>query len=102
MAHYIVRARLKAERAKELRKRLQDGSIEAIRPFGRGLADALRQARRDPGSGESMWEEQCFCTPPLAAERPAVLDDYFDDIITEQVSAGEGWTRIETLPSLWS
>lgn len=101
MAHYIVRARLKSERATELRERLQDGAFDAIRPFGRGLSDALARARRDPDTGEAVWEEQCYCNPPLAAERVAVLDRYFDHIVTEEVAFGDGWRRIQHLPALW-
>lgn len=101
MAHYIVRARLKPELAAELRSRLETDEIDGIRPFGRGLADGLRRARRDPDTGEVLWEEQCFCTPPLAAERVAVLDKYFDAIATEEVNRGEGWGRLESLPALW-
>lgn len=101
VAHYLVRARLKPERAEELQEKLKAGAFETIRPFGRGLSDSLRRARKDPKSGEAVWEEQCFCSPPLAMERPAVLDDYFDDITTEEVSSGEGWKRISDLPELW-
>ena|SRR5690625_3065871 len=101
MAHYIVRARLKSERAEELKERLESGAFDDIRPFGRTLSQALRRAHRDPDTGETVWEEQCFCSPPLAAERVAVLDRYFDDITTDEVHAGEGWRRIEHLPRLW-
>src|SRR5690625_1133500 len=101
MAHYVVRARLRPERTEELRQRLQARAFETIRPFGRGLSNSLKQARIDPQTDETVWEVQCFCTPPLAAERPAVLDRYFEDIKTETVAEGEGWRRIETLPALW-
>lgn len=101
MAHYLVRGRLKPERSQELKEKLDAGAFETIRPFGRGLSDSLRRARLDPESGEAVWEEECFCSPPLAAERPAVLDAYFEGIATEEVAAGEGWRRIESLPSLW-
>ncbi len=40
-------------------------------------------------------------SPPLAMERAAVLDHYFEDLRLERVSAGEGWRRIAGLPSLW-
>ena len=96
-----MRARLKPGRTAELRKKLETGAFESLRPFGRELSSALRRARRDPETGEAVWEEQCFCSPPLAMERPAVLDHYFDDIRTEAVAPGQGWRRIEGLPKLW-
>lgn len=102
MAHYLVRARLKSERAQELRRRLEEKAFESIKPFGRGLSRALENARHDPKTGEVIWEEQCFCSPPLAAERVAVLDRYFDDIETKDVASGEGWRGIEELPPLWN
>lgn len=101
MAHYIVRARLKPHLAEELKKKLDAGELRSIRPFGRGLSDALERARRDPETSQAVWEEQCFCSPPLAMERKEVLDNYFEEISTQQVAEGEGWRQIEDLPSLW-
>lgn len=101
MAHYVVRARLKPERRDELREKLAQGAFVNVRPFGRGLSKALERAHLDPDTGEAVWEEQCFCTPPLAAEKPAILDRYFDDIETEEVDEGAGWKRLAALPSLW-
>ncbi len=43
-----------------------------------------------------------YCSPPLAMERAAVLDSYFDDIQVEAVKAGEGWSRIQEMPRLFS
>ena len=50
--------------------------------------------------GIATWEEEDYCSPPLAEERAAVLDNYFDQISVERVDAGEGWKRIEALPKL--
>ena len=36
--------------------------------------------------------------PPLAMERAAVLDRYFDEITVERVARDEGWARVATLP----
>src|SRR5215510_13134589 len=58
------------------------------------LAHSLKEARTQP-DGTAVWEEEDYCSPPLAEERPAVLDTYFDEIKVEQVNAGEGWKRIE-------
>jgi len=101
MAYYLVRARLKPELAPELRARLDRGAFRPLRPFGRALTHALVTARRDPATGEAVWEEEDYCSPPLAMERAAVLDRYFDDLRTERVREGEGWRRIAALPSLW-
>lgn len=102
MAHYLVRARLKPELAAELRARLDRGEFRAMRPFGQALTRALENARWDPRTGEAVWEEEDYCSPPLAMEREAVLDRYVEDLRTERVRAGEGWERIAGLPSLWA
>lgn len=99
MAYYLVKAKLKTELAPQLRARLDSGEIRAMRPFGLALHDGLDHARRD---GEwSVWEEEDYCSPPLAMERAAVLDTYFEDLRVEVVKPDTGWARIEQLPSLW-
>lgn len=99
MAHYLVTARADGDLA-ELRSRLERGEIRVMRPFGTALDTALHGARLQ-SDGSVIWEEQDYCDPPLAMERSAVLDRYFRDIATERVAAGEGWSRIAHLPSLW-
>lgn len=101
MAHYLVRAQPDHERLPDLREKLQSGDVERLSPFGAELDDALRRARLDPKDGSAVWEEEDYCSPPLKEERAAVLNEYFDDITTEEVPAEEGWERIEDLPSLW-
>lgn len=101
MTHYLVRARPDHEALPDLREQLVEGEVEALDPFGRELDQALRRARLDPRTGEAVWEEEDHCTPPLAMERDAVLDAYFDGIEVEEVDPGEGWEAIEALPSLW-
>ncbi|WP_245549690.1 hypothetical protein [Natronococcus occultus] len=68
------------DRLVELRERLDTGEIEAMDPFGRAMTRALEDARFDPASGEAVWIEEDYCSPPLAMERTEVLDDYFEDI----------------------
>lgn len=99
MAHYIVRAKPKPERLPELHQRLRENAFVNLRPFGKALTHSLNQARLQ-SDGIAIWEEEDYCSPPLAQERAAVLDTYFDDITVEPVNVGEGWTRIETLPKL--
>ena len=101
MAHYLVRARLRPELAEELREKLRRREVLALKPFGQALTHALEGARRDPATGEAVWEEEDYCTPPLAMERAAVLDRYFLDLRVERVEEGEGFRRIAHLPSLW-
>lgn len=101
MAYYLVRARPKPELFGELRARLERREFLSMRPFGAALTKALEGARRDPSTGEAVWEEEDYCSPPLAMERAAVLDRYFEDLRVERVREGEGWQRIAEYPSLW-
>ena len=61
---------------------------------------SLRNARVED-DGWIVWEEEDYCSPPLAMERDAVLDTYFSDLSVERVAEGVGWERIEALPPLW-
>lgn len=99
MAHYIVRAKPKPDRLSKLHQRLQENAFINLRPFGKALTRSLKDARLQ-SDGIAIWEEEDYCSPPLAQERAAVLDTYFDEITVEPVNAGEGWIRIESLPKL--
>jgi hypothetical protein len=99
MAHYLVRARPRQDKLDQLEAQLRADAYIDLQPFGRALTRALRGARiEDEGA---VWEEEDYCSPPLAEERAAVLDAYFGDIAVEPVANGEGWRRIETLPALF-
>lgn len=84
----------------ELSHRLTQGEFTRLRPFGPSLTQALREARRLP-NGRAMWEEEDYCEPPLAQERAAVLDHYFDGLTTEPVIQGTGWALIQDFPPLF-
>jgi hypothetical protein len=99
MAYYLVQAK-PSGRLDELASRLEQGEIRSMRPFGKALEHSLRHARVRP-DGFAVWEEEDYCSPPLAQERKAVLDRYFTDLSVERVDEGEGWRRIEALPGLW-
>jgi hypothetical protein len=99
MAYYIVRAKPKPERLAELNRRLGENAFLGLRPFGKALTHSLNNAKID-SDGTAIWEEEDYCSPPLAQERAAVLDSYFDDITVESVKAGEGWARIQNLRKL--
>jgi hypothetical protein len=102
MAYRFVRARPKEATLGELRERLDAGEIDAMEPFGSAMTHSLTNARVDPETGEAVWVEEDYCSPPLAMER-AVLEQYFDDVtvVEEHVSEADGWARIDDLPSLW-
>ena len=48
-----------------------------------------------------MWEEEDYCSPPLAAAPGAVLDSYFEGTAGERDPQGQGWRQIEDLPPLF-
>jgi hypothetical protein len=102
MAYYLVRARLREELTAELRAELDRGAFRGLRPFGEAVTAGLEGARRDPATGDVLWEEEDYCSPPLAMERAAVLDRYFEGIRVESLRQGEAWTRIRDLPWLWA
>jgi hypothetical protein len=99
MAHYLVRARPRLGKLEELQAQLRADAYVDLQPFGRALTRGLRGARIE-GDG-AVWEEEDYCSPPLAEERAAVLDAHFESITVERVAPGEGWQRIETLPPLF-
>lgn len=103
MAYRYVRAQPKRDRMPELRERLDSGEIEQLEPFGAAMTTALESAGFDPETGEAVWVEEDYCTPPLAMERAAVLDDYFEGltVVDEDVDEAAGWERIDDLPGLW-
>ena len=103
MANRFVRAEPKRNRMRDLRDRLDSGDIEQLEPFGSAMTNALTNARYDPDTGEAVWIEEDYCSPPLAMERAEVLDEYFESltIVDEDVDEAAGWDRINDLPSLW-
>ena len=71
-----------------------------MRPFGVSVTFSLRGARRRPDGGV-VWEEEDYCSPPLAQERAAVFDEYFEDLRVTAVPRNEGWAEIGDLPRLF-
>ena len=100
MAYYLVEAAAKEERLPELEKRLEKDEFLSMRPFGVSVTTSLRGARRRPDGGV-VWEEEDYCSPPLAQERAAVLDEYFQDLHVTSVQRNEGWAQIRHLPPLF-
>jgi len=103
MAYRFVRAQPKRKRLPELYDQLDDGEIAEMEPFGNAMTKALQNARFDPETGEAVWVEEDYCSPPLAMEREEVLDEYFESltIVDEDVDEAAGWDRINQLPQLW-
>ncbi|MGE5797146.1 MAG: hypothetical protein ACM34N_10190 [Ignavibacteria bacterium] len=100
MAYYLVKAKLKEGLLKELERSLEENSFINLEPFGRALTFSLRNSRVDK-TNKIIWEEEDYCTPPLAQERAAVLDHYFEKLQVEKVSKGMGWEQIKSLPKLF-
>lgn len=100
MAYYLVRAKAKPEQLTELETLLLQKAFIRMRPFGKALTAGLCGARV-AADGAAVWEEEDYCSPPLAMERAAVLDTYFDDIQVKAVKLGEAWNRIRELPRLF-
>ena len=100
MAYYLVQAAAKEERLPELAERLEKDEFSSMRPFGVAVTSSLRGARRRPNGGV-VWEEEDYCSPPLAQERAAVLDEYFEDLRVTAVPRNEGWAEIDDLPRLF-
>jgi hypothetical protein len=100
MAYYLVRATPKTDRLPELAEKLQQNAFVNLRPFGPAVSHGLTNARWESET-VAIWKEEDYCSPPLAMERAAVLDCYFDDIRVERVQKEEGWKRIATLPNVF-
>ena len=100
MAYYLVEAAAKEGRLPELAERLGKDEFLSMRPFGVSVTFSLRGARRRPDGGV-VWEEEDYCSPPLAQERAAVLDEYFGDLRVTAVPRNEGWAAIDDLPRLF-
>ena len=99
MAHYLVTARPRAN-VPDLAELLRRGDLLKLRPFGKAITRSLTGARLKE-DGTAVWEEEDYCVPPLAQERAAVLDRFFEGLSVEAVRPGDGWSRIEALPRLF-
>jgi len=100
VAYYLVKARAVKDKFYELEEKLFSGHISSLRPFGRAMDLSLRNAKYDL-DGYLVWEEEDYCSPPLAMERQMVLDHYFYDLSIVRVNEGEGWNQISHFPNVW-
>ena len=67
MAHYLVTAKPNSELKEELLGNLRNDVYASMRPCGKALTYSLRNARLR-GDGYATWEEEDYCSPPLAEE----------------------------------
>jgi hypothetical protein len=100
MAHYLVTAKPKSGRLADLLSNLRKGAYASMRPFGQTMTHSLQNARLRE-DGYATWEEEDYCSPPLAQERAAALDKFFDELEVTPVQEGSGWEEIEALPRLF-
>lgn len=100
MAHYLVRAEASDRSLSEVDNALQRSAYIDMHPFGKALTRGLSGMRRLP-DGRVAWEEEDYCSPPLAMEREAVLDEHFENIEVEPVEKDEGWRQLRDLPRVF-
>lgn len=100
MAHYLVSAKPNRKRLPQLEQELRRKAYADMRPFGETMTYSLENARIRH-DGYATWEEEDYCSPPLAQERSAALDQFFQDLKAEPVREGEGWRQIDALPLLF-
>jgi hypothetical protein len=100
MAHYLVIAKPKSDRLRDLLANLRKNAYASMRPFGQTLTYSLENARLRE-DGYVTWEEEDYCTPPLAQERAAALDEFFEELDIKRVEQGTGWKQVEVLPPLF-
>ena len=100
MAHYLVSAKPKSNRLGDLRDNLRKHTYASMRPFGETMTYSLENSRLRE-DGRVTWEEEDYCSPPLAQERAAALDEFFEDLEIKPVHEGEGWEKIGVLPRLF-
>lgn len=73
---YLVKARVKPGRENSLLRALMDGTLGQGSVAGDEYVYDLEQARVDD-DGVAHWVETCFCSTPLAEERP-YWEKYFE------------------------
>jgi hypothetical protein len=72
---YLVNARVKSGKARDLVCAIDDGTLGKGSIAGDEYLHDMEQARVND-QGVASWVETCFCYPPLAEERP-YWEEYF-------------------------
>ncbi len=73
---YLVKARVKPGRAKQLMQAIEDGTLGAGSIAGGEYERDMSHARQLE-DGTVVWIEVCFCPTPLQEERP-YWEEYFE------------------------
>jgi hypothetical protein len=73
---YLVKAKLKSEKAALLLRSIEDGTLGRGSIAGDEYIYNMSEARVN-GAGVATWVETCFCDSPLAEERP-YWEKYFE------------------------
>jgi len=82
---YLVKARVKSGKEKDLLNAIADGSLGKGSVAGDEYLYNMGQARLG-GDGIAHWVETCFCATPLEEERP-YWEKYFDLIKVQDAHA---------------
>ena len=72
---YLVKARVKSEKARDLVRAITNGALGKGSIAGEEYLHDMEQARVN-NQGVATWVETCFCDSPLAEERP-YWQEYF-------------------------
>jgi len=73
---YLVKARVRAGRARQLLKAIQNATLGKGSVAGREYLRDMKNARV-LDDGTARWVEICFCSTPLQEERP-YWEEYFE------------------------
>ena len=82
---YLVKARVKPGKERELLRAIEDGSLGRGSVAGDEYLWNMRQSRITE-NGNAHWVEVCFCQRPLEEERP-YWEEYFDLISVKDAHA---------------
>ena len=73
---YLVKAKVKSGKSRDLLESINNGSLGKGSMAGDEYIYNMNEARVD-ADGVATWVETCFCHPPLAEERP-YWEQYFE------------------------
>jgi hypothetical protein len=96
---YLVRAKLKPDRERELAEAIRDGTLGQGSIAEGEYVRNMREARQFP-DGTARWVEVCYCPTPLAEERP-YWEQYFD-LVKVQEAHARGNCRDENGTEPWA
>ena len=80
----------KSDRLRDLLGNLRKHIYSPMRPFGKAMTYALENARL-PEDGYAVWEEEDYCSPPLAQEREAARWMSSSRNSPSRQFGGKGW-----------